>query len=163
MLALSLESKGTKNSVSIWSMVTSESAWAPRVLLSNGYKPESNTQTMQRLAFSHVSPIRDQRLRGLATVRLCFSLQKFMHLVALGIGFGERYLTNNQSNNNNSKLSSKQCSYCRFYSSLAVWVTIQLLGITQATARSPESFSESEFISYSIRLLKEVCGSAGGY
>lgn len=114
MHALSLESKGTKNSVSIWSMVTSESAWATWVLLSNGYKPESNTQTMCRLAFSHVSPIRDQRLRGLATVRLCFSLQKFMHLVALGIGFGERYLTNNQSNNNNNKLSSKQCTYCRF-------------------------------------------------
>lgn len=163
MHALSLESKGMKNSVSIWSVVTSESAWATWVLLSNGYKPESNTQTMRRLVFSHVSPIRDQRLRGLATVRLCFSLQKFMHLVALGIGFGERYLTNNQSNNNDSKLSSKQCTYCRFYSSLAVWVTIQLLGITQATARSPESFSESEFISYSIRLLKEVCGSAGGY
>lgn len=112
---------------------------------------------MCRLAFSHVSPIRDQRLRGLATVRLSFSLQKFMHLVALGIGFGERYLTNNQSNNNN-RLSSKQCTYCRFCSSLAVWVTIQLLGITQATVWSPESFSESEFISYSIRPLQRCVG-----
>lgn len=97
MHALWLGSKGTKNSVIFWSMVTSESAWITWALLRNGNKPESNTQITCRLAFSHVFPIRDQRLRGLARVRLCFSLQKFMHLVALGIGFEERCLTINQT------------------------------------------------------------------